>query len=34
MKLPFINEDIFEPQKNLIERDESSSIYIYICMYV
>ena len=30
MKLLFINEDIFEPQKNQIERGESSFIYIYI----
>ena len=29
MKLLFINEDIFEPQKSQIERGESSFIYIY-----
>ena len=27
MKLPFINEGIFEPYKNLVERGESSYIY-------
>ena len=30
MKLPFINESIFEPHKNPIEIRESSYIYIYI----
>ena len=29
MKLPFINESIFESQKSSIERGESSYIYIY-----
>ena len=27
MKLPFINEDIFEPHKSIVERGESSYIY-------
>ena len=31
MKLPFINECIFEPYKSLVEKRESSFyIYIYI----
>ena len=30
MKLPFINESIFESQKSSIERGESFFIYIYI----
>ena len=30
MNLPFIKEGIFEPHKNLVEREESSYIYIYI----
>ena len=29
MKLPFINECIFEPQKNLVKREESSFIYMH-----
>ena len=33
MKLPFINESIFESQKSSIERGESSFIYIYIYIY-
>ena len=33
MKLPFINESIFEPHKNPIEIRESSYIYIYIYIY-
>ena len=32
MKLPFINEGIFEPHKSPIEIRESSFIYIYIYM--
>ena len=35
MKLLFINEDIFEPQKSPIERGESSYIsYRYRCCYL
>ena len=30
MKLPFINDGIFKPHKSLVERGESSYIYIYI----
>ena len=30
MKLPFINEGIFEPYKSPVERGESFYIYIYI----
>ena len=29
MNLPFIKEGIFEPHKSLVEREESSYIYIY-----
>ena len=29
MKLPFINEGIFEPYKSPVERGESLYIYIY-----
>ena len=34
MKLPFINEVIFESQKNPVEILESSFIYIYIYIYI
>ena len=34
MKLPFINESIFESQKISIDRGESSFIYIYIYIYI
>ena len=34
MKLPFINEGIFESQKSSIERGESSFLYIYIYIYI
>ena len=34
MKLPFINEGIFEPHKSPIEIRESSYIYIYIYIYI
>ena len=30
MKLPFINDDIFKPHKNPVEREKSYFIYIYI----
>ena len=30
MKLPFINEGIFEPHKSPLERGKSLYIYIYI----
>ena len=30
MNLPFINEGIFKPHKSLVEKGESSYIYIYI----
>ena len=33
MKLPFINECIFEPYKSLVEKRESS-FYIYIYIYI
>ena len=33
MKLPFINESIFEPHKSPIEIRESSYIYIYIYIW-
>ena len=34
MKLSFINEDIFEPHKILVEREESSYRYIDIYIYI
>ena len=33
MKLPFINEGIFEPYNSPVERGESFYIYIYIYIY-
>ena len=33
MKLPFINDGIFESQKSLVERGESSNIIIIIIIY-
>ena len=33
MKLPFINEGIFEPYKSLVEKREFS-LYIYIYIYL
>ena len=34
MKLPFINDDIFKPHKNPVEREKSYFIYIYIYRYM
>ena len=34
MKLPFINEGIFEPHKSPLERGKSLYIYIYIYIYI
>ena len=32
MKLPFINESIFKPYKNSVERRKSSCIYTHTCV--
>ena len=34
MKLPFINESIFEPNKSLVEIGESSYLYLYLYIYI